>query len=214
MDVGRAFGFLFQDPRWVTKLLVAALMLVIPIFGWLVLFGYAMRITRQVAGGTDLPLPAWDDLGGLFVEGLKAFGVAFVWSLPASILSSIGQFGARDGDAGPILLFSCLSLFVSLAVGVVLPAALARTAVTGSFGAGLDVGTVVGLVRNNLGDYLILILMGILSGLIAALGFIALCVGVLVTIPYAYFLMAHLYGQAYYRANRGPALPAPAPVLD
>ena len=212
MDVGRAFGFLFQDQRWVAKILLAAVMLVIPIFGWLVLFGYAMRITRQVAAGTDLPLPEWEDWGGLFVEGLRAFGVYFVWGLPGNLLYGIGQFGAdRDQASGGLLLFSCLGFVVAVVTGFVVPAALARTAVTSSFGAGLEVGAIFALVRDNLGDYFILLLLGVVAGIIASLGFIALCVGVLVTIPYAYFMLAHLYGQVYYRANRGMLAPTAGP---
>lgn len=204
MDAGRAFTYVFQDPKWVSKLLIGALLLLIPIFGWLVVFGFAMRITKQVAtSGTDLPLPEWEDLGGLFVDGLRAFGVGFIWSLPATALSSVLQLGVDGG--GATLAANCLTLPISLAVAFFTPAAVARTAATGSFNAGLEVGEIVALVRRNAGDYLMVLLLGLVGAMIAAAGLIALCVGVLVTIAYAQLLAAHAYGQAYYRAQQGPA---------
>lgn len=205
MDIGRAFGFPFQDPRWVSKILIAALMVVIPIFGWLVLYGYGMRVTRQVAGGSDLPLPEWDDFGGLFLDGLKLFGVTFIWSLPATLLGAITGRGGEASLAG-----GCLSSLVSLAVGFFLPAAIARVATTGSFSAGLDIGTVVALVRRNVGDYLLVFVVIIAASIVGVLGLVALCVGILFTIPYAYLVTSHVYGQAYYRSQGGPVLPSPA----
>ena len=191
-----------------TKLLIAAVMVVIPVFGWLVLAGYALRITRQVAGGSDLPLPEWQDWGELFLDGLKALGIAFIWTLPTTIISVCLRFGTDD-SAGVILLTNCLTLPISLALGFVLPAALARLATTGSFNAGLEVGRVIETVRRDPADYLIVLLFGFVAGFLAAAGLIALCVGVLVTIPYAQFMLAHLYGQAYFRAQGGNVGPTP-----
>ncbi len=211
MDAGRAFTFAFQDPRWVGKLLIGAVMLLIPIFGWFVLLGYVLRIIRQVVAGSDLPLPEWEDWGGLFVDGLKLFGVGFVWSLPVSLLSACLQFGlASADDSGTAsLLANCITLPLSLAVALVTPAAYGRLAMTGSFAAGLEVGAVLALVRDNIGDYLIVLLMTIVGSLIAAAGIVACCVGVLATTAYAALLTAHLTGQAYRRAQGGTVLLAP-----
>ena len=202
MDIGRAFSFPFQDPRWVAKLLIAAAMVVIPIFGWLVLYGYGMRVTRQVATGTDIPLPEWEDFGGLFVDGLKLFAVTFVWSLPATLIGALAGGGGDASFAG-----SCLSSLVSLAVAFFLPAVIARVATTGSFTAGLDIGTVIALVQRNVTDYLLVLAVVVAAGIIAALGLVALCIGVLFTIPYAYLASSHVYGQAYYRSLGGPVVP-------
>ncbi len=202
MDIGRAFSFPFQDPRWVTKILIAAAMVVIPIFGWLVLYGYGMRITRQVAAGTDIPLPEWEDFGGLFVDGLKLFAVTFIWSLPAALIGGIAGSGGDGNLAG-----GCLSSLISLSIGFVLPVAIARVATTGSFAAGLDVGAVIALVQRNVSDYLLVFVVVVAAGIIAVLGLVAVCIGVLFTIPYAYLVTSHVYGQAYYRSQGGPVVP-------
>jgi Protein of unknown function (DUF4013) len=212
VDVGRAFSFVFQDPRWVSKVAIGALMMLIPIFGWLVLFGYTMRVTRLVATtGTDLPLPEWDDFGGLFMEGLRAFGVAFIWSLPLSVITGCLSLGIDNDDVGAQFAVNCLNFLLSIPLGLVLPAALARTAVEGTFNAGLEVGRVLGIVRDRFADYVVVLLIGYAAGIIAVAGFIALCIGVLVTIVYSFLLSAHVYGQAYHRATAGPATTAPAP---
>jgi hypothetical protein len=212
VDVGRAFSFVFQDPRWVSKVAIGALLILIPIFGWLVVFGYAMRITRLVATtGTDLPLPEWDDFGGLFMEGLRAFGVAFVWSLPASVISGCLNLSVGD-SAGSQLAINCLTLPLSVATGLVLAAALGRTAVEGTFAAGLEFGRVLGIVRDRIGDYVVVVLIGYVAVIVAALGLIALCIGVLVTIVYYFLITAHLYGQAYHRAVGGTPVAAPEPA--
>ncbi len=205
MDIARAFSFPLQDPRWVAKILIAAVMLVIPIFGWLVLSGYGLRITRQVAAGTDVPLPEWEDFAGLFVDGLKLFAVTFVWSLPAALLSGIASGGGDPSFAG-----GCLSSLISLVAAFFLPAAIARVATTGSVGAGLEVGTVISLVQRNVADYLLVLGVVVVAGILALMGLVALCIGILFTIPYAYLVTSHIYGQAYYRSQGGPVLPTPS----
>jgi len=211
VDVGRSFSFVFSDPRWVSKLLIAGLMVLIPIFGWFALIGYCSRITRLVATtGTDLPLPEWDAFGDLFVDGFKVAAAGFVWSLPATVLGFVLGAATEDSSAGA-LLANCITLPLALLISFVAPAVAGQIAVTGSFSEGLQVGRVIELVRRNPGDYLIVVLMTIVASFVAVLGFIALCIGILFTIAYAQLLLYHLYGQAY-RRSAGAAAPAqPAP---
>lgn len=203
MDVGRSFSFVFSDPRWVSKLLIAALMVLIPIFGWLVLVGYFSHVTRRIATtGTDLPLPEWEAFGDLFVDGFKVAAAGFVWSLPVSILGFClgGIFELGDGSDAGALVANCITVPLSLLVAFVAPAVTGRVAATGSFSEGLQVKQVIAAVRRNPGDYLIIVLMTFVAGFVAAAGFLALCIGVLVTIPYAQLILFHLYGQAHWRS--------------
>ena len=211
MDIGRAFSFVFQDPRWVTKVLIGALMVVIPVFGWFTLAGYAARILRQVAtSGTDLPLPEWDSLGDLFVAGFKVAAATFVWGLPVSLLGfALGGLAESGGSAA---LANCLTLPLGLVVAFVSPAVAARVAVTGSFGEGLQVGQIFALVRRNPADYLIVAVMSFVASLVAVFGLLLFCVGVLATLFYAYLVIFHLYGQAYWRSTAGTATPPGQPA--
>jgi hypothetical protein len=62
----------------------------------------------------------------------------------------------------------------------------------------------------NLGDYVIILVVGIVLQIIAVAGLIACLVGVLATIAYAAFVAAHLWAQAYRRSvGAGDLAPAP-----
>jgi len=201
VDVGRAFGFVFRDPRWVAKVAIGGLLVLVPIIGWLAIYGFGVRITRTVINGQDEPMPEWSEFGGLIGDGFKAFVATFVWSLPATVLQWIGS--ASDGGGG--FAFACLGALVSLAVGFVTPAVVAHVAAGGSIGAGLDVKAVLATGQRGLGNYAIVLLMSIVLGLVAALGLIGFCIGVLFTIAYSLMVSGHLWGQAYRLSQPGAA---------
>lgn len=224
--------------------LLALLLGLFSLAAGLVVSGYALRIARQVSAGTDLPLPEWAAWGRLFLDGLKAFVVALIWFLVPAILAAVAWFGfwvgalaggdgaGGDGGAPGIgALLGCLTLLFFLALYVVFPAALTRLATTGSIGEGVNVPAVVSLVRSNFGDYVVILLLQVVVGLVLGVASIAVSfavgaatggvelgvinwpaslVGALVSTAVGLYLGAfafHLYGQAYYRANRGPVLP-------
>src|SRR4051812_47039323 len=92
MEIGKSFTFVFNDPRWVTKLLIGSgiallgTLLFVTIIGGLLafapLFGYLLRLTHNVVADETQPLPEWEDWGGLFCEGLKYFAVVYGLVLP------------------------------------------------------------------------------------------------------------------------------------
>ena len=68
----------------------------------------------------------------------------------------------------------CLAFIVQIAVAVVLPAAIARFAVTSNIGEGLKFGEVFAVVRQNIGMYIVIALMStFVAGFIAGIGVIA-----------------------------------------
>jgi hypothetical protein len=70
MDLGRAFGFFFEDENWLNKVLIGGLLQIIPIVGQLALLGYLFEVARNVAQGNPRPLPDWSDLGTKLVKGV------------------------------------------------------------------------------------------------------------------------------------------------
>ena len=45
IDFGKAFSYIFDDPKWFDKVIIPILYGLIPIVGWLVVSGYVMRVT-------------------------------------------------------------------------------------------------------------------------------------------------------------------------
>lgn len=221
LDIGKAFTFVTEDPKWLTKILIGGGLIlagIVTLVGWLFTFpvvgGYMIMTTRNVINGNQQPLPEWDDFGNKWIEGFKGWVVALVYSLPAIlislvfslpniVLSSSGNDGAAAAGGVLSLLGSCINFIVSLAVAVVLPAAMGRFAVTSDIGSALQFGAVIATVRQNVGIFVIIALINsFLVPLLAGIGIIACFIGAAFTAFYAYLMIYHLYGQAH-RATQG-----------
>ncbi len=221
LDIGKAFTFVTEDPKWITKILIGGGLVLagfVTIVGWLftlpVVGGYMVMTTRNVINGNPQPLPEWDDFGNKWIEGFKAWVVGLVYSLPAIIIALIFNvpnlvLGSSDNSgavaAGSLisLLGSCINFLLGIAVAVVLPAAMGRFAVTSNIGNALQFGAVFATVRQHIGMFVIIALISsFLVPLLASIGLIACFIGAAFTAFYAYLMVYHLYGQAY-RATQG-----------
>lgn len=213
MDIGRAFTFPFEDPNWLKKLLIGGALLFIPIFGWLVVGGYWMRVIRAAYAGSDVPLPEWNEFGEDFILGLKGAVAMFIWWLPflaifmTVICLSIPFWLISDtSKSAAIAPFAILSAFgwmgVSLASFVfqivmlaIQPMVLGRIAVAGDLSAGFQVSEIVREIRRV--PVPLLIVMGLEYGVRSLAGFgIILCfIGLAFTIFGGFVPLSHLYGQ-------------------
>jgi hypothetical protein len=203
MDIGRAFNFVFQDPRWLTKVLIFAVLAFIPIFGWFVNFGYALRIIKNVVEGNDVPLPEWDGFGLMFADGLRAFFVAIVWLIPAIILAFLFNLG----DSFILTLLARIILAVATAFVL---AAIVPVALTGVIAEGLNFQVIINRVMSNLGDYIIILAIGLIVSVISSFGLIGTCLGFLISLFYAWLVQSHLAAQAYVRSTGGQIPPKQA----
>jgi hypothetical protein len=211
MDFGRAFTYPFEDPDWLKKIGLVALVSLIPILGMFIVMGWSLEITRRIIAQAMRPLPDID-FGANFTDGLKVFAVVFVYLLPVWVLTiPLGVLPAFFADQGggaeafmAIIITCCTGIIIlfSFALAFILPAAYGTLAATGSIGAALRFSEVIGLVRAAPGAYLLVLLGTMLSGIIAQLGAIACFIGVFATFTYAMAVNGHLYGQAFNEANR------------
>jgi len=212
MDFGLAFSYVFKDPDWFKKIVIVALIGLIPIIGQLVILGWSLNIAKHVMSHDPNPLPDVNfgaDLG----RGFYAFVIGFVYTLPISISSGIlAAFDSiiantANGNAATIIisiLSVCFALFAflyGLACAFILPAAYTNFLAKDSLAAGFNLNEVFARVRANPGAYLITLLGTIVVGIIAPLGIIACMIGVLLTNAYAMAIMGHLYGQAHVAAT-------------
>ncbi len=227
MDFGRAFSYVFEDSDWMKKVGIAALAMLVPILGQIAVLGWSLEITRRLIMGqvTDL-LPDWTDFMDHFMRGVKAFVIGLVFALPSifisicqgifNVLATNPDFSSSDAGGAFVagvgivsMCIGCFSFLYSIFLGVVMPAAYANFVVSGEIGAGLRFGEIFGLVRAAPGPYLMALLGGIVTGIIAMLGMIACFIGVVFTAALAMAMNAHLYGQAY---NAAKTAQANAPV--
>jgi hypothetical protein len=217
MDVGRAFAYVFQDRRWGEKLLIAIALNFVPIVGQFFVRGYFVELLRRVAEGEPYPLPEWDNFGDKLIKGFLLSVIQFVYLLPLAIpvfvtvvLFTLAGNTYYDAEAAAEWVvgsgFLCVSLLYLLAYWYFLPAIVAQYALTGSFGAAFHLGEILETVRRGVGNYFVVMAMGIVTAIISPLGFIACGIGVLFTSMYASLISYHLYGQAYRRSRLGPGV--------
>ena len=251
IDIRRALTFISGDPHWVRELAVAMVLNVPvvaltavgflealellstplydliagtawwPLVSGLVavpLSGFSLRIMRNVIAGRDVPLPTWAKTGGILRDGLMFWGVTTLWNAPVTILDSLEGWFAPMAET-----LSRLSLVLTLLVMLVLPAAQARLAASGTLLAGLDVPAVIRVLRANAGGYVQLLLLTMVGAAVAAVPFmvvvgiltatmtdpgrrlamavsLGLVLAMLCVFPYLMFVFSHLAGQVYLRA--------------
>lgn len=211
MDIGKAFTFPFQTTRWAEKLLIPALITLIPIFGQIFLVGWYLDITRRVIHGEPDPLPELD-FGRQLVDGLKGVVIALVYSLPLLVMVVlVGVFSEVSNntsvEAGQlifalfIMLFVALMFIYGLAMAFVLPAAMGHFVAKEDISAAFRFSEVLGLIRSAPGDYAIVLLIALLASAIAPLGAVVCGIGVAATTLYAMAVNGYMYGAAYNRAR-------------
>jgi hypothetical protein len=235
MDIGKAFAFVFEDENWIVKILIAAAILLLgTLFSWLLLIplilafalvgGYSVEITRRVIRGELDGLPEWDDWGALLANGLKVMVIAIVYALPLIILTvCLGVPSGLLGDSGDTgaavggllgLCLSCFAFLYAIAMSLALPAAVAFFAAEDDLGAAFRFGDVYGLVRDNIGTYLITWVMSWVANLVGEAGSLVCGIGWLLTFPYGVMVTGHLYGQAYVEATMQTGASALVDLVD
>jgi len=79
----------YPSSNWGKVLILGVIMiasiLIVPIF---LVYGYLFRIIKATLAGLD-ELPEFDEIGEMFVDGLKIFVVAIVYAIPVWIISAI-----------------------------------------------------------------------------------------------------------------------------
>lgn len=198
MNIGRAFSFTFQDPAWIKKILILAVLIFIPIIGWLMIGGYILRLLKNVIEGAHQPLPEWDNWGGDLAGGLKVVVVAIIWGIPIWIISGI----LRASDSW---LFDFVAWLLGVAWGAVQMSAFGDLSRNGNIADALNARPIKRVIE-NFNVWIVYIVGAFIFSLFAMVGLIGLIIGVVVTIAIAGVASTHLGGQAY-RLSEGDAVP-------
>lgn len=101
------FNAAWQDiknsPGWFGKLVVLSLVSLIPIFGWIVVYGYLFGWARDMAWGLHSPLPAHifgNEDGKLYRRGFFALVIAFICMIIPALIDCFGNFLTGASFAG------------------------------------------------------------------------------------------------------------------
>jgi hypothetical protein len=194
LDFGKALRFFFEDPKWVTKIILGGLFAMLSIFvvGGLFVAGYVVGVTRRAARGEARPLPEWDDLGGLFVDGVRATVVYLAHVLPLGVLATLlglavgGAASASQDVPDAFRVLAILMVFagwllvtvLSLVLLVYIPAAFTRFVLQDRIGAAFDVRENILFIKRNLANYGLALLTFLAASFLSQFGIILFCVGI------------------------------------
>ncbi|MDP9192424.1 MAG: DUF4013 domain-containing protein [Acidobacteriota bacterium] len=215
-DFGKPFTYVFDDPQWLQKILIGGLFYLASflIIGWFFILGYVARVVRNVIADVKLPLPEWDDLGGFFNEGVRLVGISLIYSVPILFLLAImipaSILGDADNAAAQVVgavagCVACLFVPLMIVTMIFLPAALLFAVVEQRFGAAFEFARIWAFVRNNIGNYLLAIVIHIIAQHLGGFGVALLCIGVIFTGFWSFLITAHAFAQVYRLAEgKGP----------
>ena len=186
-----------RDPRWVSKVLLTGLILVIPVVGQLVLVGWMLAALDNLrAGQPVLPEAGFSYIG----RGVNLFVVYVLYALALGLGFAV-VFGAglaiaekARGAAGVlgvllILLSYAIVLVGWLGLSLLTPAIVVATE-RGGIGGGVNLPAVIRLVAADVEEALRAGLFALVASLITSIGAIACGVGQLFTTPYGYAVLA------------------------
>jgi len=213
-DFVQPFAFVFQDERWLSKVLIGGLfqLLSILLIGIFFIFGYCAQLARNVIAGIPKPLPDWDRLGDYFADGVKLFIVMLLYAIPfamivaavmipAGIFSAISDHGHNDLAelmSGTLFSFvSCLIVPLSLALSFWVPAALVYVVVEDRIGAAFEFARIYHYIKNNFVNYLLAFVVYLVARFAVGFGFLLLCCGVFLTAFWSLIVATYAFAQAY-----------------
>jgi hypothetical protein len=194
LDFGKLLRFFFEDPNWVTKIILGGLFALLSTFlvGTFFVAGYVVGVTRRTARGEAQPLPEWDDLGRLFVDGARALAVYLCHVLPLILLvtmlglalGGVASVSRDTPDAfrmiAVLAVFAGYALFTvaSIALMLYIPAAFIRFVVQDSVGAAFDFKENFSFIKRNLSNYGLALLAFLAASFISQFGILLLCIGI------------------------------------
>ncbi|MBN1310574.1 MAG: DUF4013 domain-containing protein [Anaerolineae bacterium] len=226
MDFVKALTYPFDDEDWLKKLGIAVLLFflnLIPVIGTFIMIfavqGWQFEIVKRVKRDDPEPLPGWDNFGGLISKGLTLFLAGLVYFIPTILFSCIMlvPFGlmpalesedaiAALGGLGTIgvMCCSCLIALYSIAAWIVYSGGLIRYVDKEEFGTFMEFGANIALVRDNLGDFGMVILFLLIGGVIASI-LSGTGIGALLTTAFSAYFTGHILGQLAHKLAAGTA---------
>lgn len=226
MDINKALSYMFKDPTWLKKMLYLGLISLIPVFGWIVLYGWSIALLRQVIQGEDEPKLPEIDYKSQMEDGLNMFIVFLIYAFPLYIgyffffiLPFVGMMvvsaNPRSDLAGAIILpvlitLLCGSILLtpfSIVYSIFMPVVYSHVAKTRSLRAAFNFKLLFRLIKASPISWIVVLAGIYLIGTLASFGLFLCGVGILFTSIWSQMAILHFYGQAYRESTAKLALP-------
>ena len=95
-SIRTAFKFPFETKNWILPFVIGTALIfagmIIPIIPIFFVYGYFAEVMRRAINDDVMSLPAWDNWGQLFKDGLRCVGVGAVYLGPGILVSMVGFF--------------------------------------------------------------------------------------------------------------------------
>jgi Protein of unknown function (DUF4013) len=222
----------YPSSNWGKVLILGIIMiasiLIVPIF---LFYGYIFRIIKATLAGID-ELPDFDEIGEMFVDGIKVFVVAIIYAIPVVIISII--IGAITGSStstavslNPTMVWALMLgyivyIIVAIIIGLIEVIAIANMAYyEGDLGAAFRFSEILDhIARIGWGKYIatyiviaIIAFIGFLIGLLTFLIIIGIILLPLIIAPYIAMFgsraIALLFIEAVIEVPETPTEPEP-----
>jgi hypothetical protein len=212
---GYSFGdnltYMLKDPKWVSKVLVGALLGLVPILNF-VTGGYALKVINNIREDQEPVLPIWGDgFGKYFTDGLVLFVIGLLYSIPLWLIGMISGvplalMGAGADQNGPNEALGALFGATSCVIGLIavvylivlvfwMQGAIVNYAVKGSFGAAFAFGEILAIVKANASKMVLTVVAVVVASFV-----VGILGGVLAFIPCCGWIAAWLisFAAAFY----------------
>ncbi len=209
IDARRSLTFVFDDERWVKKILIGALFALGPVLvvGIFFLVGYLVEIVRRVAADSDDPLPEWaGNYRTYFTQGFPAACGVLIWLIPFQLvwIGAALLMGSPQSIPVQLALGIVMLVTANLYAALVVPSVIGLYAATGRFGSMFRFGEIFRSIR-RIGTGFVAV--WIVHLVVLALTFVSIwaIVAIMFTTAYAAMVFGHVYGQAMRIGIRTPA---------
>lgn len=203
MDIGRSFSYIFDDEEWGSKVLLTAVLAMIPIVN-IALYGWVVELIRNMLDGYEHPMPDWSNFGEKFQAGLAYFVGSLVYNIPIIIVMfpmifiiSVTENTAMEGLGIALMCLLAVGIFVyAIIANAGIFIGMIRYARTPQLSSYLEIGQNLRIALRHVATLATLVLFMLLVGLIfSVFGWIP-CLGWLAALALGTPVYSHLAGQA------------------
>ncbi len=173
-----AWSDIKNSPNWFGKMCLLALIGMIPIFGQIVIAGYAYGWARDIAWNIHAPMPAkifGNEDGNLYSRGFFALVISFVFSLVALVFYALYAGVAYSGSGVGSMLLQLLQLAASIAGGVFALVGCMRMSIYARLSPGFQVKQIWKMIRQDTNGIArivgMIVLVSLIMGLVLSMVF-------------------------------------------